>query len=204
VVLLAALMVAWEIRTLYLHGEPLLRTALFQVITIITTTGFATADFAIWNPVSQLMLLFLMFVGGCSGSTSGAIKIGRLRIILEQTANELKTLIHPRGIFSIHYGSRNLSDEVTINVLQFFFLYIIFFAVAGMITISMGVEYLTAFSGVAAMIGNVGPGLGAVGPMGNYQAIPDAGKWLFSFLMLLGRLEIYTVLVLASPAFWKR
>jgi len=204
VVLIASLVVAWEIRNLYPLGEPLLRYALFQVVTIITTTGFATANFAIWSPTAQLMLMLLMFIGGCSGSTAGAMKVGRLRIILGQTANELKRLIHPRGVFLVHYGSRNLNDEVTINVLQFFFLYMLIFAIAAMLITSLESDFLTAFSGVAATLGNVGPGLGSLGPIGNFQAVSDVSKWIFSLLMLLGRLEIYTVLVLISPAFWRR
>ncbi len=204
VILIASCFIAWEIRGLYPLGEALFRNALFQVVTVLTTTGFATVNFGGWSPTAQLMLLLLMFIGGCSGSTAGAIKIGRLRIILGQTANELKRLIHPRGVFSLQYGNRSLTDEVVVNVLQFFFLYMLIFAAASVLIIHLGSDYLTAFSGVAATLGNVGPGLGSVGPAGNYAAAPVVSKWIYSFLMLLGRLEIYTVLVLISPAFWRK
>ena len=204
VILIAACFIAWEIRGLYPLGEALIRNALFQVVTVLTTTGFATADYGGWNPTAQLILLLLMFIGGCSGSTSGSMKIGRLRIILGQTANELKKLIHPRGVFSMQYGNRNLTDEVVVNVLQFFFLYMLIFAVSAMLITHLGADYLTAFSGVATTLGNVGPGLGPLGPAGNFSVVSDTSKWIFSFLMLLGRLEIYTVLVLISPAFWRK
>ena len=204
IVLIATLMVAFTIRDLYPFGEPLIRTSLFQVVSIITTTGYASVDFGVWAPTGQLILLLLMFIGGCSGSTSGSVKVGRLRIILEQAANELKRLIHPRGVFTLRFGDRTITDEVCINVLQFFSLYILIFTGASVLLTSMGIDYLTAFTAVASNLGNVGPGLGTIGPAGNYSALPDAAKWLLSLVMLLGRLEIFTVLVLISPAFWRR
>ncbi|NLK51952.1 MAG: TrkH family potassium uptake protein [Syntrophomonadaceae bacterium] len=204
IVLIATLMVAFTIRDLYPFGEPLIRTSLFQVVSIITTTGYASVDFGVWAPTGQLILLLLMFIGGCSGSTSGSVKVGRLRIILKQAANELKRLIHPGGVFTLRFGDRTITDEVCINVLQFFSLYILIFTGASVLLTSMGIDYLTAFTAVASNLGNVGPGLGTIGPAGNYSALPDAAKWLLSLVMLLGRLEIFTVLVLISPAFWRR
>jgi trk system potassium uptake protein TrkH len=204
IIIVATLIASWQIRHLYPLGESLIRTALFQVVSLVTTTGYATTDYGIWPPVTQLILLFLMFIGGCSGSTAGAIKVARLRIILGQTASGLKQLIHPRGVFAVRFGDKTLSDEVSINVLQFFSLYIMIFAGGSIILSGMGIDLLTAFTAAAANIGNVGPGLGLVGPINNYQALPDAAKWLLSLMMLLGRLEIFTVLVLISPAFWKK
>jgi trk system potassium uptake protein TrkH len=204
VIFAATCFIAWEIQGLYPLGEALLRNALFQAVSVLTTTGFAITDYGGWNPTAQLILLLLMFIGGCSGSTAGGIKIGRLRIILSQTVNELKRLIHPRGVFSMQYGNRSLTDEMVVNVLQYFFLHMLIFAGASLLIVHLGADYLTAFSGVASTLGNVGPGLGPIGPAGNFAAVSDSSKWIFSFLMLLGRLEIYTVLVLISPAFWRK
>lgn len=204
IIFIASCFVAWEIRDLYPLGEPLFRNALFQVVSVLTTTGYATADYGGWSPTAQLILLLLMFIGGCSGSTAGGITVGRIRIIFSMAAIELKRLIHPRGVFSIRYGNRSLSDEVVVNVLEYFFLHMLLFGVASLLIVHLGSDYLTAFSGVAATLGNIGPGLGSVGPAGNFAAVSDLSKWIFSFLMLLGRLEIYTVLVLISPAFWRK
>lgn len=204
IILIAAIAIIWKTHELYHLGEPLVRTTLFQVISIITTTGYATTDYTLWSNTAQLLILLFMFIGGCSGSTSGSIKVGRHRIALQNTTNELKRLIHPRGVFSVHYGSRTLSEEVILNVMQFYLLYIILLALPAIILTNLKLDLLTAFSAVAACLTNVGPGLGSVGPAGNFSDIPSLGKWVLSFLMLLGRLEIYTVLVLFLPAFWEK
>jgi hypothetical protein len=174
-----------------------------QVVSIITTTGYSTADFNLWPYMSQALLVMLMFVGGCSGSTSGSIKVGRILILLRQGILEIRKLIHPRAVFSLKIGGKNISNELVSNVMQFFFLYVAIFAVSGIAMTAMGLDLKTSFTSVAATFGNVGPGLGLVGPAGNYSLVPGQGKLLLSFLMLLGRLEIYTVFVMFSPSLWE-
>ncbi|CEO90235.1 Trk system potassium uptake protein TrkH (fragment) [Syntrophaceticus schinkii] len=183
--------------------EELIRTSAFQVVSIITTTGYSTADFNLWPYMSQALLVMLMFVGGCSGSTSGSIKVGRILILLRQGILEIRKLIHPRAVFSLKIGGKNISNELVSNVMQFFFLYVAIFAVSGIAMTAMGLDLKTSFTSVAATFGNVGPGLGLVGPAGNYSLVPGQGKLLLSFLMLLGRLEIYTVFVMFSPSLWE-
>lgn len=204
VVLVATVLIAIYIRPFYDAGEPLIRTAAFQVVSIITTTGFSTTDFNYWAPAAQAILVTLMFVGGCSGSTSGSMKVGRILILLKQGALEIKKLIHPRAVFSLKMEGKSLPENLVLNVLQFFFLYIIIAILATIIMAATGLDLVSAFTSVAATLGNVGPGLGAVGPASNYAMLPSFGKILLSILMLLGRLEIYTVLVLFSISFWKR
>lgn len=204
VVLLATLITAVSIRSLFPGGEALVRAAAFQVVSVITTTGFATADFSLWSPVAQAVLVSLMFIGGCSGSTGGSVKVGRVLILLRQGMLELKRLIHPRAVLSLKIDGKNISKDLVVNSLEFFFLYLAIAGVATIIMAATGLDLVSAFTSVAATLGNVGPGLGSVGPAGNYAAVSAFGKVFLSILMLLGRLEIFTVLVLLSPGFWKR
>lgn len=180
-----------------------LRHSLFQVVSITTTTGFATADFGLWPATARFVLLFLMFVGGCAGSTGGSIKVVRVLIIFKQGLAELRKLLHPRAVIPVRIDGRSVPQDVVVNILGFLFLYIGLLFLSTLALTLMGLDILTAFSSVAASIGNIGPGLGAVGPAANYQHIPLAGKWLLSFCMLAGRLEIYTVLVIFTRDFWE-
>lgn len=186
----------------YKAGESV-RHSVFQAVSITTTTGFTTADFGGWSSSAQLILLFLMFVGGCAGSTGGSVKILRVMIILKQGLVELRKLLHPRAVIPVRVDGRTVPPGVVINILGFMFLYIGLLIVSTLAMAMMGLDLVTAFSSVAASIGNIGPGLGGVGPAEHYQHIPLAGKWLLSFCMLAGRLEIYTVLVLFTRDFWK-
>jgi trk system potassium uptake protein TrkH len=203
IVLVAIAIMAFNTSSLFSSVEELIRTSAFQVVSIITTTGYSTADFNLWPYMSQALLVMLMFVGGCSGSTSGSIKVGRILILLRQGILEIRKLIHPRAVFSLKIGGKNISNELVSNVMQFFFLYVAIFAVSGIAMTAMGLDLKTSFTSVAATFGNVGPGLGLVGPAGNYSLVPGQGKLLLSFLMLLGRLEIYTVFVMFSPSLWE-
>ncbi|MFZ5946002.1 MAG: TrkH family potassium uptake protein [Bacillota bacterium] len=187
----------------YTDISTIVRDASFQAVSIMTTTGYATADFGQWSFAAQTILVILMFIGGCAGSTGGSIKVGRVLVLLKQTLLELKRAIHPRAILNLKIDGQPVTNEITINVLQFFFIFIIITAISTFIMTSMGLDLVTAFTSVAATITNVGPGLGNVGPVANYGFIPDAGKYLLSFLMMLGRLELYTVLALLVPSFWK-
>lgn len=204
IILVATVITAINIRPLFGAGETLIRTAAFQVVSIITTTGFSTADFNRWSPLAQAILVSLMFIGGCSGSTGGAVKVGRILILLRQGALELKRLIHPRAVLSLKIAGKNVSEGMATNILEFFFFYLAIAGVATIIMAATGLDLVSAFTSVAATLGNVGPGLGIVGPASNYSMVSSFGKVLLSFLMLLGRLEIYTVLVLLSVSFWKK
>ena len=180
------------------------RYTLFQVISIITTTGFGTADYELWSPSSQFLLFLLMFVGGSAGSTAGGMKIMRIYLVIKFVFMEITQLVHPHAVLPVRMGGVAVQREVLTNILGFFALFILIFA-AGVFSMSLlGLDLLTALGAVAATLGNIGPGLGAVGPTDNYAFIPPLGKWVLSFLMLLGRLELFTVIVLFSPAYWRK
>ncbi|MDN5347135.1 MAG: trk/ktr system potassium uptake protein [Clostridia bacterium] len=190
----------------YYRGENLIRQAAFQVTSILTTTGFATADFDTWPSFSRLLLLVLMFVGGCYGSTGGSIKVGRHLVLLKNGMVELFRAVHPHAVLPVRLGNAVVVKETLIlNILQFIGLYLLIFALSTLLLVSLtGLDMESAASAVAATLGNVGPGLGVVGPTQNYAHLPAAAKYLLSWLMLVGRLEIYTVLVLFLRATWKR
>lgn len=180
-----------------------LRYAAFQVVSILTTTGFVTADFELWPFAPQFLLLLLMFVGGCAGSTGGGMKNIRVLLVLRQARAELLRLVHPRGVFPVRVGGASVENAIVGSVTAFFTLYIGLFALSSLALTGMGMDILSATSGVAACIGNVGPGLGSVGPMDNFAGVPALGKWILSFNMLLGRLEIYTVLLVFLRGAWR-
>ena len=180
------------------------RYAVFQVPAIVTTTGFSTADFEKWPYVLQMMILALMFVGGCSGSTGGSMKIVRVMLLFKSAYNELIHLVHPRAVVPIKLGKVVVPDSVMRSIWNFFFLFMALFVVSTFIMTALGLDLLTAIAAVAASIGNIGPGLGLVGPTDNYAWIPTIGKWTLIFDMILGRLEIYTVIVCMAPVFWRK
>ncbi len=181
-----------------------LRYGTFQVVSIITTTGYVTADYEKWPFYIQYLLLFLMFVGGCAGSTGGGMKNIRVLLLVKQVKGELNRLLHPKAVIPVRVGKKAISADVMGSITAFFILYMGLFALAALIMTALGVDVLTAIASVAATIGNIGPGLGTVGPAENYAHIPIAGKWVLSLCMLLGRLEIYTVMILFLPAAWRR
>lgn len=176
--------------------EEMSRESVFQVVSIITTTGYTITDINLWPYMTQAVLLILMFIGGCSGSTSGSIKAGRILILLKQTVLEIKKLVHPRAVFSLKIGGKQVSEDIVSNVTQFFFLYIVIMAVSSVVMTAMGFDLMVAFNYAAASITNVGL-------TGDISVIPATGKILLNFLMILGRLEIYTVFVILFPSFWK-
>ena len=180
-----------------------LRAAFFQIVSIVTTTGFATADYNFWPHTAMVLLLLMMFVGGSSGSTGGGIKPGRYLIILKRSSIELKKMVHPRGVFALQFGDRIIKEDLLLNVLQFFFLYIIFAALGMIYLTSQGLDILSSLTAAASCLGNIGPGMNLVGPLQNYAFISDSSKYVLSVLMLVGRLEIYPLLVLFLPAFWQ-
>jgi trk system potassium uptake protein TrkH len=188
------------------HGEilseELFRSTLFQTISIVTTTGFVTSNYEKWPMVSQILLLSLMFIGGCTSSTGGGIKNVRIQILFKYLGSEMKKIFHPHGVFPVKIGSRPVSESIVSNVIGFVALYILIFFSGVVAMTAVGLDMQTSVGAVAATLGNVGPGLGAVGPADNYSHVPFLGKWVLSFLMMTGRLEIFTVLVIFTRHFW--
>ena len=180
-----------------------LRHALFQVVSLTTTTGFASIDFEQWPIFAQFALLLLFFFGGCAGSTGGAIKHMRIILLVKHAYWQLYRLLHPRAVASLRLGEQNISGEVLIVVQAFFVLYMASFATATLGLTLFDIDIVTAVSAVASTLGNVGPGLGGVGPYDDYAELPAVAKWLLSACMLLGRLEFSALLVMCLPAFWK-
>ncbi|WP_144392463.1 TrkH family potassium uptake protein [Pleionea sediminis] len=176
--------------------------SIFHTISIGTTTGFASSDFSAWPGSLPLLLIFLSFVGGCAGSTGGGIKVIRFLLLFKQGMREIRKLIHPNAIFRVKLGKQILSEKVSDAVWGFFATYVAIFVIIMLILIADGMDQVTAFSAVAACMNNLGPGLGEVAQ--NYSNISDLAKWLLSLAMLFGRLEIFTLLVLLTPAFWRR
>lgn len=186
------------------NAEQSFRDALFQVVSIVTTTGFVTADYLLWPPLLMALIFILMFVGGSSGSTGGGVKVIRVIVIIKNGYYELKRLIHPKAIIPMRLSKKTVPQPLVNNVLAFIVFYLLIFMFSSVIMTGMGLNMESAMGSVAATLGNIGPGLGSVGPVENFSHIPSAGKWLLSFLMLLGRLELFTVLIVFSPAFWKK
>ncbi len=181
-----------------------LRYASFQVVSTATTTGFVTTNYDIWPAFSKSILVILMFLGACAGSTGGAIKSIRIILLLKQAYRELYKLVHPQAVTPIKLGNKTIPEEVMRNIMGFFLLYIFIFVICTFIMSALGLDMISAAASVAATLGNVGPGLGLVGPAQNYAFIPSLGKITLILCMLLGRLEIYTVLILLIPEFWRK
>ena len=186
------------------HGlEQSFRHSLFQVISLITTTGFVSADYTSWTPFLSVLFFILLFVGGSAGSTAGGVKVIRHVVLFKNSFLELKRQLHPSAIMPVRISGKAIERDIVFNVLAFIMIYILIFLVGVVLLSAMNVEFDTAFGAVATSISNVGPGIGDVGPTDNFSNIPWPGKWLLSLLMLLGRLELFTVLMLLSPHFWK-
>ncbi|MFQ6113467.1 MAG: TrkH family potassium uptake protein, partial [bacterium] len=188
----------------YSSASESFRKSIFQVTSLLTTTGFHTADYETWSVSSQLILLVLMFVGGCAGSTGGAIKVIRVFLTIKYGLLQLKRLIHPHAVIPIRLGTRSVPQEAMTDVLGFLLLYLMVFVLASVIMSLLGLDLITSVSSVISTLGNIGPGVGNIGPTENYAHIPNLGKWVLSFLMLIGRLEIYTVLVIFNRDFWTK
>ncbi len=184
--------------------EQAFRISFFQVVSIVTTTGFATADYILWPGTLWFLLFLLMFVGGMSGSTGGGIKVVRHLLLFKNAGKELIRAIHPQGIIPVRLNHESVSQDIIYKVMAFFQFYILTFIFGALALSLMGVDFESAIGASIACLGNIGPGIGRVGPSGQYAFIPDAGIWILSFLMLLGRLELFTVLVVFSGSFWKR
>jgi len=185
-------------------AEKAFRDALFQVVSIVTTTGFVTADYLAWPAHVWIFIFLLMFIGGSAGSTGGGIKIARQIVLLKNSALEFKRMMHPHAVIPVRFSGKTVSQEIIHLVMAFFLFYILTFFAGTFIMTFLGLDFDTAIGATIASLGNIGPGIGGVGPVENYSALPMAAKWVSSFLMLLGRLELFTVMILFSRAFWKK
>ncbi|MFH1845679.1 MAG: TrkH family potassium uptake protein [bacterium] len=190
------------------HYYPLLgdavRHTVFQVISICSTTGFGTADYLLWPPVAGMLLVLLMAMGGCAGSTGGGIKVLRAMLLAKSARLELKKLVHPRGVYTMWFNNKSLPPTLATNVLGFFLLFMMVYLFGVLVLTFGGRDMVTAIGATSATLGNIGPGLGLVGPTSNYAFLADWEKWLLMVFMLIGRLEIYTVLVLFLPEAWRK
>ncbi|WP_372934548.1 TrkH family potassium uptake protein [Mariniphaga sediminis] len=189
--------------TTQLGVENAFRDALFQVVSIMTTTGFATVDYLTWAPVLTILLFGLFFFGGSAGSTGGSIKIMRIVLLLKNSYYELRRIIHPHAVIPVKFNRQSVDAKIINNVLAFFMFYFVIFGASTIVFSFIEPDMESAMGAVATSLGNIGPGLGNVGPAENFLHISPAGKWFLSFLMLLGRLELFTVLVIFSPSFWR-
>jgi trk system potassium uptake protein TrkH len=196
-----ALLLVWKTG---LGWEKASRDALFQVVSIVTTTGYITSDYLAWPGALWFFIFLLMFLGGMAGSTGGGIKVVRQLLLFKNAGKELKRAIHPKGVIPVRLNHEAVSQDVIYKVMAFFQLYILVFMFGAMSLSFLGLDFETAIGASISALGNIGPGLGSVGPVGNYAFIPAIGKWLLAFMMLLGRLELFTILILVTPYFWRR
>jgi trk system potassium uptake protein len=184
--------------------EQSFREAAFSIISILSSTGFANTDYEAWAPFFSTMFLILLLFGACAGSTSGGVKMVRYYLLFKNSFFELRRLIHPNAVVPVRYNGRAIHTDTIMKVSAFVVLYLIVWALGSVIMAFTGLEFSTAFGSVAACLGNIGPGLGSTGPVGNYAEVTTFGKWFLSGIMLLGRLEIYTVFLIFTPALWKK
>ncbi|MFC0604046.1 TrkH family potassium uptake protein [Winogradskyella pulchriflava] len=185
------------------EGESAIRHGLFQVLAIVTTTGFVTADYTVWTPFLTVFFFGLMFLGGSAGSTSGGVKVVRHLILIKNGFLEFKRALHPNAILPVRYNTKSISKDIVFNILGFFILYMLSFIIGALVFSMFNMDFESAIGLSASSLGNVGPALGNFGPVNNYAALPTLGKWWASFLMLIGRLELFTVLILFTPFFWR-
>ena len=196
------------ILTLYLlinkSDELNLRSIFFNVVSILTGTGYVNAEFDGWGSFALILFLGLMFIGGCAGSTTCGVKIFRIQILYLFVSNQLKKIIYPKGVFVIKYDQNPIDNKFIASIISFIYMYlVIFFSLTALLSLT-GLDFITSISGAATSISNVGPGLGSIiGPNGNFSTLPDASKWILSFGMILGRLELFAILVLFLPSFWR-
>lgn len=184
--------------------EKAFRDSLFQVVSIVSTTGFISADYMIWPPVATALIFTLMFIGGSTGSTGGGIKVLRILFIFKNIYYEFKRLVHPKAIIPIRLENKTIPQSITNGIFAFFVLYLFIFALSTVVLIATGLDMDSAMGATATSLAGIGPGLGSVGPVENYYLVAPLGKWVLSTLMLLGRLELFTFLIILTPAFWKK
>jgi len=184
--------------------ESSFRHAIFQILAVVTTTGFVSADYTMWTPFLTVFFFGLMFSGGSAGSTAGGIKVVRHLITIKNGFLEFKRTLHPNAIVPVRYNTRAVNKEIVFTILGFFILYFLSFIIGALVLGALGLDFESAIGGAATSLGNVGPGLGQLSPVNNFNSLPLAAKWWCSFLMLIGRLELFTVLILFTPYFWRK
>lgn len=205
IVLAAILIITFNINGTYFKSFwESLRHAAFQVSSIITTTGYSTTDFNQWPTLSKSILFLLMFIGGCAGSTAGAMKNVRILLLFKVMKRDLMKIIHPRAVYTVKFGGKSVDEKTLSEVSAFFFMYMLVYAVGVLIVSLDGFDLATTLTSVAATLGNIGPGLGMVGPLGNFADLSQVSKLVLSIGMIIGRLEIYPILLLMIPTFWRR
>ncbi|MCB0424754.1 MAG: TrkH family potassium uptake protein [Mangrovimonas sp.] len=185
------------------RAESSLRHALFQVLTVVTTTGFITADYTMWTSFLVVFFFGLMFLGGSAGSTSGGVKVVRHLIMIKNGFLEFKRTLHPNAILPVRYNTKSVSGEIVFNILAFFILYMLSFIIGALVFSMFNIDFQSSVGLAASSLGNIGPALGNFGPVNNYAALPQLAQWWCSFLMLIGRLELFTVLIILTPFFWR-
>lgn len=198
------------VTTSYLYGQEHMglgeafRRSIFNIVSIMTGTGYGSGDFNAWGGFAVSIFFFLMVVGGCAGSTSCGIKVFRFQVLYSVTKVQINKLLHPNGVFIPHYNGKPMPSDVPSSVMGFFFIYALGFSLLAVALSYVGLDFITAMSGAASAISNVGPGLGdIIGPTGTFKPLPDSAKWILSLGMVMGRLELFTILVMLSPNFWK-
>lgn len=197
-------MTLWQMGINHRDFESALRSSAFNIVSIVTTTGYASEDYSLWGTLPVTLFMILLFVGGCTGSTSGAMKIFRFCILGSFAKWQIRSLVHRNRVLLPTYNGIPVTDEVVRSVIGFIVLYVFAFVLLGLAVSAFDIDILTAYSGVAQALGNVGPGLGPIiGPAGNFASLPDGAKWLLALAMMIGRLELLTVLVLFTPTFWR-
>jgi trk system potassium uptake protein TrkH len=184
--------------------ESAFRHALFQVLAVVTTTGFVTADYTAWTPFLTVFFFGLMFLGGSAGSTAGGVKVVRHLVLIKNGFLEFNRALHPNAILPVRYNNKSVSKDIVFNILGFFILYMLLFIIGALVFSMFQIDFQSAIGLSASSLGNVGPALGDFGPVNNYSALPPLGKWWASFMMLLGRLELFTILILLTPFFWRK
>jgi trk system potassium uptake protein TrkH len=184
--------------------EQSFRDSLFQVVSIVTTTGYVSKDYTVWMPLITMVFFALMFIGGSAGSTAGGIKIVRHIILFKNSFLEMKRQLHPSAVIPVRFNRKAVNRDVTFHVLAFMMIYFLVFSLGSIVMAWVGLDFESALGSVATSLGNIGPGIGSVGPVHNFAHVPMTGKWVLSFLMLMGRLELFTVLILFTPYFWKQ
>ena len=204
ILLVVFLLTAYRTITSSLDFSQAFREISFQVVSIITTTGYATADYTLWGSFFTFIFFLFLFSGASAGSTSGGIKIVRIVLLIKNGFLEFKRRLHPKAVIPVMINKKVVSSTITYNLLAFIFLYLFVFTIGSLFLSLLGVDMLTSISAVASAVGNVGPGIADVGPSHSFAHLPNTAKWILSFLMLMGRLELFTVCVLFTPYFWKR
>tara|TARA_B100001093_G_scaffold501565_1_gene553389 strand:- start:416 stop:1543 length:1128 start_codon:yes stop_codon:yes gene_type:complete len=202
------IIISFLVLSLYLvinkNDEFSLRLVLFNVISILTGTGYVNAEFDNWGAFSLTLFLGLMFIGGCAGSTTCGIKIFRIQLLYTFIVNQLKKIIYPKGIFILKYDQNPIDNKFIASIISFIYMYLVIFFILTALLSLTGLDFITSISGAATSISNVGPGLGSIiGPNGNFSTLPEISKWILALGMILGRLELFAILVLFLPSFWR-